>query len=110
MKLRLCVAIASLCWMPQSAWAELICEGGDGDCASGTATQCIDTENDSVSPGCASFGYPLKVEDFLFCVDPGCSMVPVAVPELEEYAAVLFLGLALLVGWNARRRGIPSTA
>lgn len=28
---------------------------------------------------------------------------PAEVPELEEYAAVLFLGLALLIGWRCRR-------
>jgi len=26
------------------------------------------------------------------------------VPELEEYAAILFLGLALLVGWRVSRK------
>ncbi|WP_437185268.1 hypothetical protein SH668x_002367 [Planctomicrobium sp. SH668] len=34
---------------------------------------------------------------------------PAAVPELEEYAAALFLGLALLIGWKARRNLRTST-
>ncbi|WP_161603371.1 hypothetical protein, partial [Blastopirellula marina] len=74
---------------------------------------CIDNGGGFGYGYCAGLGYNLEIECPDWCdncydgdnngiCDPGPP--PAAVPELEDYAAALFLGLALLMGWQVRQR------
>ena len=73
-------------------------------CNSPEAAICNGTQSTFV-PECAALGFGVYVGEGEHCVDPSCATpIGVAVPELEDYAAAMFLSLALLVGRQVRRR------
>ena len=47
-------------------------------------------------------------DEYWYCVNASCSVAPAAVPELEDYAAVAFLILALTIGWQVRRSHVSA--
>ncbi len=81
----------------------------DATCNTAGAVRCFADGPGSIGL-CVARGYTVVGDsDFEMCGDPACSTVPGAsVPELEDYAIIAFLGLALLIGWRTRKRYCPT--
>lgn len=79
-------------------------------CSSPSAESCTIGGASNITPECINMGYTgISYGEFgpgyfvYRCVSgPGCGAA--AVPELEDYTVALFLGLALLIGWQVRPR------
>lgn len=100
--------IATCCLPSESlAFGPLCFQGSAGQgavpCSDPSATTCHTDGDPSV---CGDYGSSaVGPDDFMYCVEPTCtSSLGASVPELEDYAAALFLGLALLTGWQVRRK------
>ena len=102
------IFLSLLAFWTVPAFAAISCQKpnwtGFVPCNSPEAAICNGTQSTFV-PECAALGFGVYVGEGEHCVDPSCTTpIGVAVPELEEYAAAMFLGLALFVGWQVRRR------
>jgi len=96
--------------IPQAAWAEVACNtlypmGGDEvPCTDPSAVVCVGNNEE-----CAALGFTV-VSPFhggpFNCVDPTCEATIASVPEFQDYAAILFVTLALLTGWRIRNRAL----
>ena len=74
-------------------------------CTDPSAVVCADLDYpNGDSPSCTSLGFTVSPNDTQYCVDMACSQSPVQVPELEDYAAAMFLVAALGIGWRVRQR------
>jgi len=77
--------------------------GAQVSCTDPSAISCHTDEDPSV---CGDYGFSaVGPQDFHYCVEPTCtSSLGASVPELEDYAAAMFLALALAIGWRVRRQ------
>lgn len=128
-RLRAIALLLLLLLSPDAAEASVTvvgCVGFDGEnpavvpCSDPSSVFCVDTdESYGVDPslgGCESYsgiGVPdigpwnnvvpgLEAGTMVHGCNPGGCGGPIAVPELGEYAAAVFLGLVVLIGWRAR--------
>ncbi len=95
----------------ESSALSIGCVDGDFNpvaCGTPAAVRCEYPSPEFIGE-CQSLGYGDYGDTFGYmCVDSTCTTAPVAVPELEDFAAVAFLVLALTIGWHVRRCQIPA--
>lgn len=68
-------------------------------------TRCWDPDIECCySSACGALGYGYIDGPHDYCYNDMCNQVPPQqTPEMSDYVAAAFIGLALLVGWHTRR-------